>query len=152
MFIDRIYFSTHHSWSRKPQPGVLFRVIGKIIIDSLSLMVERKTVSDFYWLKTLYVTSVSPVTDYAVSHLNGSRGPGSCLTVGKVSGPSLCADSSLAFSKEVGSNSRVTPSLVRLHSHVWWADTSRSELRPPPHGVNPRVPLGLESHYRPIGL
>ena len=53
-----------------------------------------------------------------------------------------CADSSLAMFKVVGYSSRVTPSLVRLHRHVGFTP------RVGTHGVNPRVPLGLESHLR----
>ena len=52
--------------------------------------------------------------------------------------------------KEVGYSSEATPSLVRLHNHVWksdaaWKRTSTTRAR-----RKPRVPLGLESHFGPV--
>ena len=66
-------------------------------------------------------------------------------TVGLVSGPSHFAYSSLAFFKVVGSSSGVTPSLVRLHSHVWWPDASRKRTSTSREQRKPRILLGLES-------
>ena len=68
------------------------------------------------------------------------------LTVGPISGPSHCTETSLAFFLKWGP-------LPVLH-RFWFACTATSdeqtrpgnEPRPTAHGVNPRVPLGLESH------
>ena len=65
-----------------------------------------------------------------------------CQTSTDYLDPSRVANSGLVFLKELGSSSGVTPSLVRLHRHVWWADASRKrlsygEFTPSAHGVNP---------------
>ena len=67
-----------------------------------------------------------------------------------VSGPSHCADLSIAFFKEVGSSSGL--------NRLWFTCTVRSdeqtrpgsESRPPAHSVNSLVPLGLVSHFGPV--
>ena len=79
------------------------------------------------------------------------RFPRPWQTVGPVSSPSYCADSSLDFFKEV----RPLPELSRL----WFACTvtslaqTRPRSKPPPpiaHGISPRVPLCLESLFGPV--
>ena len=66
---------------------------------------------------------------------NGSWGPGRQLARYRLS---RVAVSSVVFFKEVGSFSGVTPSLVGLHRHFWWADAFRKrtsavrERRKPP--------------------
>ena len=65
-------------------------------------------------VKTLPTPSVIPGARSMVFRLNSSRGQ----TARPVSVTSHCADSSLAFFKEVGSSFRFTPALVRLHSHA----------------------------------
>ena len=81
----------------------------------LPLTVERKTVSDFYWLNTPPAPAVAPGATSTVSRLHGTPGP--WQKVGPVSGSSQSADSSLAFFGE-GASSGITPSMVRLHNHV----------------------------------
>ena len=104
--------------------------------------VERKIVSDFYWLKTPPAASIAPGARYTGTRLNGSRG--------QVTGPYHCADSSLAFFKEVGSSS-----VLRRRRFTFTVTSDeqtrlRSEPQLPAHGVNRRVPLGLESHFGPV--
>ena len=89
-----------------------------------SATVERKTVSDFYWLKNPPTLLVSPGARSTVSRLKGSRGPGRQLAGMGPTVPSCWLQLSL-FLKRWGSSSEVTPSLVHLHGHVWWADASR---------------------------
>ena len=79
-------------------------------------------------------------TPTTVSRLNGYCGPGRQLA--RYWDPPRVLTPALPFFKwSSGSSSEVTPSLVGLHSHIWWADKSRNESRPPTHGVNPCVPL-----------
>ena len=52
----------------------------KIMEWRLPPTVERKTVSDFYWLKIPPAPSVAPGARHTVSRLNCSRGPGRQLT------------------------------------------------------------------------
>ena len=118
-----------------------FLPAGKIIGWRLPPTVGRKTMSE-YRLKTPPAPSVAPGARSTVSRLNGFRGP--CRQLTLYLGPSHFADSSLAFFKEVGSSSGVTPSLVYLHSHVWWADVYRKRITRARR--KPLVPLGLESH------
>ena len=73
--------------------------------------VERKTVSDFYWLKTPPAPSVTPAARY-LHGFSFERFPRLWLLL-------------LSLFNEVGSSSRVTPSLMHLYSHVWWADPFR---------------------------
>ena len=85
--------------------------------------VERKIMSDFYWLKTPPAPSITPGVGTTVSRMNGSRGPGRQSAWYRA--PTQCANSSLGFFKEVGSASGVTTLLVCLNIHVWWADASQ---------------------------
>ena len=80
------------------------------------------------------------------------RFPRPWQTFGPILGPSWCADSSLAFFKEVGSSFGVIPSLVCLQGPVWWADTSRKGTSTVRVWCNPRVPLSLASHLGPTGM
>ena len=62
------------------------------------------------------------------------RFPRPWQTVGPVSGPSHCADSSLAFYKE--SSSGITPSLTGYRTGITQTRPA-TEPRPPAHRVNP---------------
>ena len=75
--------------------------------------------------------------------------PRPCQTVGPVSGPYPFADFGVAFFEEVGP-------LQELR-RLWFACTVTFDEQTRPgsephslaHDLNPRVPLGLESHFRP---
>ena len=136
--------------SQKKEKAVLHFFLGHLAI-SLWRISPTKTVSDFYWLKIPFCSCNCPW--YHVCGISFERFSRPWQKVGPLSGPSGVADSSLAFFKEVGSSSGVTPSLVRLHMHVWWADASRKQTstpvrRKPPclawSGVSPPVPARLE--------
>ena len=77
-----------------------------------------------------------------VSRLNGTRGPGGQLARYR---PPV-ADYSLAFFKEVGPSSGVTPSLLRLHKQVWWADASRKRTSSVRARRKPPCPAWSERH------
>ena len=72
-------------------------------------------------------------------------------TVDPIPGPSSVLTPSwpLRWFLEVSPASRITPLLVRLHKHVWWADASRKRTSTVKARVNPRAPNGLESHFEP---
>ena len=61
--------------------------------------------------------------------------------------PPTVLTSAWLFFKMAGSSSGVTPSVVHLHCHVWWAKWTSTART---HGVNHRVPLGPVSHFGPV--
>ena len=94
-----------------------------------------KTMSDFYWLKTPPAPQLplEPGPRYLVGTV-----PAALAYNWPDIGPARVADSSLAFFREVGSSSEVTPSLVAGTFDEQMR--SGTETRRSAHGVKPRVP------------
>ena len=110
----------------------VFLASREIIEWHLPLTVERKTVSDLYWLKT-------PLGRSTVSRLNNSHRPARQLARYRAR---------LLYWVQLNLFQRGGV-IFRNYSVVGSLAQSRLISRHA-HGVNPGVPLGLESHFGPI--